>query len=119
MAEEHDIFRVALERPRPHRTRNRETTPQPVVLARLRLGRGGPRPHCAPRCLRHPTFPGAMLIYGRFALLVWRWYAVLVLAWVWLGLVSVNMVLKEGSMSRYPEWATYKKRTWWLLPGVL
>jgi hypothetical protein len=35
------------------------------------------------------------------------------------GLFSVNMVLKEASMSRYPEWAAYKKRTWWLVPGLL
>jgi len=27
--------------------------------------------------------------------------------------------MKEASMSRYGEWAAYKKRTWWLLPFVL
>jgi len=27
--------------------------------------------------------------------------------------------VKEASMSRYPEWAAYKKRTWWLIPFVL
>ena len=31
----------------------------------------------------------------------------------------VNMILKEASMSRYPDWAEYKKRSWWLLPPVL
>jgi hypothetical protein len=31
----------------------------------------------------------------------------------------VNMILKEASMSRYAEWAEYKKRSWWLLPGIL
>ena len=46
-------------------------------------------------------------------------WPVVVLAGVWLGLFSVNMVLKEASMSRYPEWAAYKKRTWWLVPGLL
>ena len=40
------------------------------------------------------------------------------LAWVWLGLFAVNMVLKEASMSRYPEWAAYKKRSWGLIPFV-
>jgi hypothetical protein len=29
------------------------------------------------------------------------------------------MVLKEASMARYPDWAAYKKRTWWLVPFVL
>ena len=70
------------------------------------------------RYVRHPNYLGEMLIYGSFALLVWHWYPVLVLSWVWLGLFAVNMRLKEASMSRYPEWAAYKKRSWWLLPGV-
>ena len=71
------------------------------------------------RYIRHPNYLGEMMIYGSFALMVWHWLPVLVLAWVWLGLFSVNMVLKEASMSRYPEWAAYKKRTWWLVPGLL
>ena len=32
---------------------------------------------------------------------------------------TVRMTLKEARMSRYPEWAPYKKRSWWLLPLVL
>jgi hypothetical protein len=44
---------------------------------------------------------------------------VVVLAWVWGGLFAVNMTLKEASMSRYAEWAEYKRRSWWLLPPVL
>src|SRR5262245_23969425 len=39
-----------------------------------------------------------------------------VLAWIWGGMFVVNMTLKEISMSRYPEWAEYKRRSWWL-PG--
>jgi protein-S-isoprenylcysteine O-methyltransferase Ste14 len=69
--------------------------------------------------VRHPNYLGEMMIYGSFALLVWHWYPVIVLAWVWLGLFAVNMVMKEASMSRYPEWAAYKQRTWWLVPFVL
>lgn len=71
------------------------------------------------RYVRHPNYLGEMMIYGSLALLVWHWIPVVVLAWVWLGVFAVNMVLKEASMSRYPEWAAYKKRTWWLLPLVL
>jgi len=41
------------------------------------------------------------------------------LVWVWFGVFTVNRVLKEASMSRYPEWAAYKKCSWWLLPFVL
>jgi len=70
------------------------------------------------RYIRHPNYLGEMLIYGSFALMVWHWLPFLVLAWVWGGLFAVNMVLKEASMSRYPEWADYRKRSWWLVPGV-
>ena len=71
------------------------------------------------RWVRHPNYLGEMMIYGSFAMLVWHWFPVLVLAWVWLGLFAVNMILKEASMSRYPDWAAYKKRSWWLIPFLL
>ncbi len=71
------------------------------------------------RWVRHPNYLGEMMIYGSFAMLAWHWFPVLVLAWVWLGLFAVNMVMKEASMSRYPEWAAYKKRSWWLIPFLL
>ncbi|MGH8528550.1 MAG: methyltransferase family protein [Nevskiales bacterium] len=69
--------------------------------------------------VRHPNYLGEMMIYGSFALMVWHWLPVIVLAWVWLGLFAVNMHMKEASMSRYPEWAAYKKRSWWVLPFML
>jgi len=71
------------------------------------------------RYVRHPNYLGEIMIYGSFALMVWHWLPVVVLAWVWLGVFAVNMVMKEASMSRYPAWAAYKERTWWLVPGVL
>ena len=71
------------------------------------------------RWLRHPNYLGEIMIYGSFALMVWHWLPVVVLAWVWLGLFAVNMAMKEASMSRYPEWADYRKRTWWLVPFVV
>jgi len=70
------------------------------------------------RHVRHPNYLGEMLIYASFALMVWHWLPVLVLAWVWCGLFAVNMVVKEASLSRYPGWGAYKKRSKWLLPGI-
>ena len=70
------------------------------------------------RYVRHPNYLGEMMIYGSYALMVWHWAPVLILAWIWIGVFAVNMVLKEASMSRHPTWAAYKRRTGWLLPGL-
>ena len=71
------------------------------------------------RYIRHPNYLGEMLIYASFALMFWHWLPVLVLTWVWVGLFAVNMMMKEASLSRYPQWKEYKKRSKWLVPGVL
>jgi protein-S-isoprenylcysteine O-methyltransferase Ste14 len=71
------------------------------------------------RYLRHPNYLGEIMIYGSFALMVWHWLPVLVLAWVWLGVFAVNMMMKESRMSRHPGWNEYRARTWWLVPGLL
>ncbi|NQV16050.1 DUF1295 domain-containing protein [bacterium] len=69
------------------------------------------------RYVRHPNYLGEMMIYGAYATLVWCWIPWAILAWVWIGLFAVNISMKERSMSRYPEWAEYKKRSWYLIPG--
>lgn len=70
------------------------------------------------RYIRHPNYLGEMMIYGSFALLVMHWFPVLVLAMIWGGLFSINMIMKEASMSRYADWADYRRRSWWLVPFV-
>jgi protein-S-isoprenylcysteine O-methyltransferase Ste14 len=71
------------------------------------------------RYVRHPNYLGEMLIYLSFALMVWHWLPFVVLAFVWSAVFAVNMVLKEASLSRYPEWPAYKARSWWLIPWLL
>jgi len=71
------------------------------------------------RYVRHPNYLGEIMVYGSFALMVWHWLPALVLTWVWLGVFAVNMIIKEASMSRYPGWAAYRARSWWLIPFVL
>ncbi len=70
------------------------------------------------RFIRHPNYLGEMLIYGSFAIMVWHWIPWAILAWVWLGYFSINIIIKERSMSRYSEWAEYKKRTKYLIPFI-
>ncbi len=68
--------------------------------------------------IRHPNYLGEMMIYGAFALLAWHWIPWAILAWVWLGYFSINIIVKERSMSRYAEWSEYKKKTWYLIPFI-
>ena len=68
--------------------------------------------------MRHPNYLGEMVLYGSFAVVAGHWIPWLVPAWVWLALFVPNMLGKEASMSRYPEWAAYKARTGMLLPAA-
>ncbi len=70
------------------------------------------------RYIRHPNYLGEMMIYGAYAVVTWHWIPWAILAWVWIGLFLVNIIMKERSMSRYPEWADYRKRSWYLMPGI-
>ena len=69
--------------------------------------------------IRHPNYLGEMMVYAGFASivgLVWPW---LVLAYWWISVFLVNMLMIESSLSRYPEWPAYKARSGMLLPKVL
>ena len=66
--------------------------------------------------IRHPNYLGEMMIYASFALMVMHWLPFVVLALVWALVFMPNMVAKEKSLSRYPQWNEYKKRSGWILP---
>ncbi len=68
--------------------------------------------------VRHPNYLGEMILYASFASLAGHWLPWVVLAWVWTGVFLPNMLRKEASMSRYPEWAACKARTGFLLPSL-
>ncbi len=71
------------------------------------------------RYIRHPNYLGEMMIYGSLALMAWHWLAFVIIGYYWSCMFAVNMVMKEASMSRYAEWAAYKKRSWWLVPFIV
>jgi protein-S-isoprenylcysteine O-methyltransferase Ste14 len=67
---------------------------------------------------RNPNYLGEMMLYGSFAALSGHrepWY---VLGFVWSCLFLPNMVKKDKSMARYPEWAAYTQRSGLLLPWI-
>jgi len=70
------------------------------------------------RHVRHPNYLGEMMIYGSYAVVAWHWFPWLLLLLVWTLLFRTNMLMKESSMSRYPEWPAYRARTGMLLPRL-
>jgi len=66
--------------------------------------------------IRHPNYLGEMMLYAAYAIIVQHWIPWLILAWVWIGIFLVNMLMKEASLARYPGWPAYKARTGLLLP---
>ncbi|MCF7827142.1 MAG: DUF1295 domain-containing protein [Candidatus Marinimicrobia bacterium] len=71
------------------------------------------------RFIRHPNYLGEMMIYAAFAMVTWHWIPWVILAWVWLGYFSINIIMKERSMARYEEWVEYKRHSWYLIPYIL
>lgn len=67
------------------------------------------------RC-RNTNYLGEILIYSSFALLTQHWLPFLILG----GFISMvfipNMLKKDQSLSRYPEFADYKRRSGLLFP---
>jgi steroid 5-alpha reductase family enzyme len=68
---------------------------------------------------RNPNYFGELLIYLGFSLLAMHWAPLAVLAlfiaFVWLP----NMRRKDKSLSRYPEFEDYRRRTGWIIPRIL
>lgn len=68
---------------------------------------------------RNPNYFGELLIYGGFTLLAMHWVPLLVLAAFISAVWIPNMLRKDRSLARYPEFADYRKRTRLLIPFVI
>ena len=65
---------------------------------------------------RNPNYLGEIMIYGAFAALSMHWIPWVVCALYWATVFMPNMLRKDRSMSRYPEWKDYVARTGLLFP---
>ena len=66
---------------------------------------------------RNPNYFGEMLIYSGFAMLAQHWLVLLPLAYWWTFFVR-NMLNKDKSMSRYPEFVEWKRNTGLVFPKL-
>jgi len=71
------------------------------------------------RTLRNPNYFGELLIYLSFAILAHHWVPLVVLG-IWISAVWIpNMIKKDKSLSRYPEFAQYKANSKLFIPYLI
>jgi steroid 5-alpha reductase family enzyme len=67
---------------------------------------------------RNPNYLGEIMIYAAYAAMSMHWLPFLILgAWVF-GFFVRNMLAKDKSLSRHPQFAEYKKKTGLLFPKI-
>ncbi|WP_026103137.1 DUF1295 domain-containing protein [Pseudanabaena sp. PCC 6802] len=69
------------------------------------------------RC-RNTNYLGEILIYLSFAMLAQHWLPFVILGFFVFALFVPNMLKKDKSLSRYPEFADYKARSGLILPHL-
>ncbi|MGV2828687.1 methyltransferase family protein [Myxosarcina sp. GI1(2024)] len=67
---------------------------------------------------RNPNYLGEILIYSSFAMLAQHWLPFVILGGFTAWIFVPNMLKKDESLSRYPEFAAYKERSGLLLPKL-
>lgn len=69
------------------------------------------------RC-RNANYLGELMIYSGFAILTVSWLGFIGIATFFVGAFVPNMIKKDKSLSRYPEFANYKKQSGLLFPKL-
>lgn len=67
------------------------------------------------RC-RNTNYLGELMIYSGFAFLTVSWVGFIGIATFFIGAFIPNMIKKDKSLSRYPEFANYKRQSGFLFP---
>jgi len=67
---------------------------------------------------RNPNYLGEIMLYSGFGILSGSWISYLYLLFIWSFMFWSNMVIKDASLSRYPEWSSYSKQSWMLIPKL-
>lgn len=68
--------------------------------------------------LRNPNYLGELLIYLGFSMLAMHWAPLAALTLFVVAVWLPNMKRKDKSLSRYPGFADYEKRSWRFIPFV-
>lgn len=68
------------------------------------------------RYVRNPNYLGELLLYLGMATLSGHWGSLAVVGAQTIVLWRGNMASKDASLARYPEFASWKARTWQFIP---
>lgn len=68
---------------------------------------------------RNMNYLGEAMIYTSFALLSASWLGFIGISTFFVGAFVPNMIKKDKSLARYPEFESYKKKTWLFLPRLI
>ena len=68
---------------------------------------------------RNPNYLGEILIYLSFAMLAQHWLPFVILGAFAAGIFVPNMLKKDKSLARYPEFAEYQQRSGLLVPNII
>ena len=66
--------------------------------------------------MRHPNYLGELLIYASLALMVRHWIPWAIRGFFWTFVFLTIIAVQEVSLSRYPGWPDYARRSGLLLP---
>lgn len=69
--------------------------------------------------VRNPNYFGELLIYTGYGLLAMHWLPIVIIAAIVIMVWVPNMLQKDKSLSRYPEYAEYKRHSKWLIPFII
>ncbi len=69
--------------------------------------------------VRNPNYLGELLIYLGYGLLAMHWLPLAVIFMIVLLIWVPNMLKKDKSLSRYPDYAEYRRKSKWLIPFLI
>ena len=74
--------------------------------------------HCMTGWSRNLNYVGEMMLYSSFGVLCQRSEVWMIYAYVWGGIFTCRMLIKEYSLSKKADWIEYKNKTFFYLPKL-
>lgn len=67
---------------------------------------------------RNPNYLGEILVYLSFGILSNSYISYTILIFIWISVFIPNIICKEYSFIKKPDWKIYKQTSWIILPKI-